>query len=69
MEYVDWRYKECFEIVNRTLNPNSDECNITIKAPKSRPWKVLGVIPQLNKDETHVSYRNMNKLIKLEDYC
>ena len=67
MEYVDWRYKECFDIVNRTAA--STGFNININPPTERPWKLLGVLPQLNQDETHQTYRKMHKLIKLEDYC
>ena len=70
MEYVDWRYKECFEIVDRTFasKGQSSGVEVKIKAPNSRPWGVLGVIPQLN-DETHQTLRKMNRLIKLDEYC
>lgn len=67
MEYVDWRYKECFDIVNRTAA--STGFNIKIEPPAKRPWKVLGVIPQLNQDETHETLRKTHRLIKLEEYC
>ena len=67
MEYVDWRYKECFEIVDRTFASKGDSM-LKIQAPTSRPWGVLGVIPQLN-DETHQTLRKMNRLIKLDEYC
>lgn len=68
MEYVDWRYRECFEIVNRTF-ASQGQSMLTIQPPTTRPWKVLGVIPQLNQDETHQTLRRMHRLIKLEDYC
>ena len=75
MEYVDWRYKECFEIVNRTFAKQGGSM-MKIQPPVHpetgkpvRPWKVLGVIPQLNQDETHQTLRKMHRLIKLEDYC
>jgi len=70
MEYVDWRYKECFEIVDRTFasKGQSSGVEVKIKAPTSRPWEVLGVIPQLN-DETHQTLRKRNRLIKLDEYC
>ena len=75
MEYVDWRYKECFEIVNRTFAKQGGSM-MKIQPPVHpetgkpiRPWKVLGVIPQLNQDETHATLRKAFKLIPLEDYC
>ena len=75
MEYVDWRYRECFEIVNRTFAKQGGSM-MKIQPPVHpetgkpvRPWKVLGVIPQLNQDETHQTLRKMHRLIKLEDYC
>ena len=68
MEYVDWRYRECFEIVNRTF-ASQGQSMLTIQPPTTRPWKVLGVIPQLNQDETHATLRKAFKLIPLEDYC
>ena len=68
MEYIDWRYKECFEIVNRTFAANGQSM-INIKEPTRRPWKVLGVIPQLNLDKDHIKLRAAKKLIALEEYC
>tara|TARA_B100001778_G_C18537833_1_gene606791 strand:+ start:137 stop:1240 length:1104 start_codon:yes stop_codon:yes gene_type:complete len=68
MEYIDWRYKECFEIVNRTFEANGQSM-IKIKSPTKKPWKVLGVIPQLNMDGDHDKLRLAKKLIKLEEYC
>lgn len=67
MDYVDGRYEECFEIVNRTASVTG--FNMNIQAPKKRPYSVLGVIPQLNMDETHMTLRKANRLIKLDEYC
>jgi len=67
MQYVDYRYRECFEIVNRTCDQNGSM--IKIQAPKTRPWKVIGVIPQLAQDETHLSKKKSFELIPLEEYC
>lgn len=67
VESVDKRYEECFEIVNRTCDQHGGM--IKFQAPTKRPWEILGVIPQLNNDETHDSLKKMNRLIKLEDYC
>lgn len=67
MDYVDGRYEECFEIVNRTASVTG--FNMNIQAPKKRPYSVLGVVPQLNMDETHKTLRKANRLIKLDEYC
>lgn len=67
MDYVDGRYEECFEIVNRTASVTG--FNMNIQAPKKRPYTVLGVVPQLNMDETHKTLRKANRLIKLDEYC
>ena len=63
MDYQDWRYEECFEIVNLSTQ------GITIQAPASdeRPWKLLGVIPQIQNDE-HKALCQYNELIKPEDF-
>jgi DNA-binding transcriptional ArsR family regulator len=66
MKSIDDRYSECFEIVNRTAEKNGFK--LSLEAPKNRPYKVLGIYPQLNLDETHKSCRRMHKLIKMEDY-
>jgi len=67
MDYVDNRYQECFEIVNQTASATG--FNIAIQPPQKRPYTVIGVIPQLNMDETHKTLRKNNRLIKLEEYC
>jgi len=67
ISFIDMRYEECFEIVNRTASQSG--FNINIKPPTKKPYKVLGVIPQLNLDETHQTLRKSNRLITLEDYC
>lgn len=64
MAFIEMRYKECFEIVNRTAS--SSGFNIKIEPPAKRPWQVLGVIPQLN-DETHETLRKAHRLIQIED--
>lgn len=66
MKYVDDRYDECFDIVNKTYA--AKDLALGIKAPKERPYRVLGVYPQLPFDETHITYRRMHKIIRLEDY-
>ena len=67
MNFIDMRYEECFEIVNRTASQSGFPINIT--APKTRPYTLLGVIPQLNQDETHQTLRKGNRLIRLDEYC
>lgn len=64
ISFIDTRYKECFEIVNRTASDTG--FNIKIEPPVKRPWKLLGVIPQLN-DETHETLRKNYRLIQIED--
>lgn len=66
IKYIDDRYEECFDIVNKTYDSNG--LSLGAKPPKARPYKVLGVYPQLPFDETHISYRKANKIIRLEDY-
>ena len=67
ISFIDMRYEECFEIVNRTASQSGFPINI--KAPTKKPYKVLGVIPQLNQDETHKTLRKSKRIIKLEEYC
>ena len=67
MAFIDMRYEECFEIVNRTASQSGFQINIS--APKQRPYKIIGVIPQLNQDETHKTLRKANRLIQLDEYC
>jgi len=64
MAFIDMRYKECFEIVNRTASATGFQ--IKIEAPVKRPWKLLGVIPQMN-NETHETLRKAHRLIQIED--
>ena len=64
MSFIDMRYKECFEIVNRTASAAG--INIKIEPPGKRPWQLLGVIPQLN-NETHETLRKVHRLIQVED--
>lgn len=64
MAFIEMRYQECFEIVNRTASAAG--INIKIEPPAKRPWKLLGVIPQMN-DETHETLRRANRLIQIED--
>ena len=61
MDYQDWRYEECFEIVNLSTQ------GITIQAPDERPWQFIGVIPQIHNDE-HDTLRAYNQVIKPEDF-
>ena len=60
MEYQDWRYEECFEIVSLSIQ------GVTLEAPKDRPWELIGVIPQINNNE-HNNKRNYNRLVKLNE--
>jgi hypothetical protein len=64
MSFIEMRYKECFEIVNRTASAAG--INIKIEPPAKRPWKLLGVIPQLN-NTTHETLRKAHRLIQVED--
>ena len=64
MSFIEMRYKECFEIVNRTASAAG--INIKIEPPGKRPWKLLGVIPQLN-NTTHETLRKAHRLIQVED--
>lgn len=64
MSFIDMRYKECFEIVNRTASAAG--INIKIEPPGKRPWNLLGVIPQSN-DVNHKTLRNAHRLIQVED--
>jgi len=64
MAFIEMRYQECFEIVNRTASAAG--INIKIEPPAKRPWKLLGVIPQMN-DETHETLRRAHRLIQIED--
>lgn len=64
MSFIDMRYKECFEVVNRTASATGFQ--IRIEPPVKRPWKLLGVIPQLN-NETHETLRNSYRLIQTKE--
>ena len=64
MAFIEMRYQECFEIVNRTASATG--FNIKIEPPVKRPWKLLGVIPQMN-DETHETLRKAHRLISIDD--
>jgi hypothetical protein len=65
MAFIEMRYRECFEIVNRTASSNGLDMNL--KPPIKRPWKVIGVIPQMN-DETHETLRRAHRLSQIEEY-
>jgi len=60
MKYQDDRYEECFQIVNDTYK------GINIEAPKQKPWKCIGVIPQLNNRE-HETLVQFRKLTQIKD--
>lgn len=64
MAFIEMRYQECFEIVNRTASATG--FNIKLEPPVKRPWKLLGVIPQMN-DETHETLRKDHRLISIDD--
>ncbi len=66
LKYVDDRYDECFDIVNKTYAASG--LAINIQAPKDRKYRVLGVYPQLPFDDTHKTMRRLFKIIRLEDY-
>ena len=63
---VDMRYEECFDIVNKTYASNG--LSLGIKAPEILPYKVVGIYPQLPRNENHIAYRNAFKLIPFDDY-
>ena len=60
MKYQDERYEECFQIVNDTYQ------GINIVAPEQKPWKLIGVIPQLNNEEHRTKVR-YHELIQIKD--
>jgi len=61
MDYQNWRYEECFKIVNLSND------QFQVKVPKTRPWELIGVLPQKMRDHDHVTAQSYNQLIKLED--
>ena len=61
MDYQNWRYEECFKIVNLSND------RFQVKVPKTRPWELIGVLPQKMRDHDHVTAQSYNQLIKLED--
>ena len=64
MSFIDMRYEECFEIVNRTADATGFQ--IKIDPPVKRPWQLLGVMPQMNTD-SHTKLRMAHKLIQIKD--
>ena len=66
MEYQDKRYIECFDIVNDTYRGLNSGFNLTVEAPKTRPWSLIGVIPQLNNIE-HQTLVRYHQLTQIED--